>query len=67
MLLSLLKSGKVGRIRIQMIFLSKDKRRRVGLWKQVKIHFYRTIGMSGVDIANKVCVSKSTVYRHIDS
>ena len=50
-----------------MIFLSKDKRRKVSMWKQVKIHFYRTIGMSGVDIAKKVGVSKSTVYRHIDS
>jgi len=50
-----------------MISLSKDKRRKVGLWKQMKIHFYRTLGMSGLDIAKKVGVSKSTVYRHIDS
>ena len=50
-----------------MIFLSKDRRKKVGIWAQAKIHFYRSFGMSGVDIAKKVGVSKSTVYRHIDS
>tara|TARA_R110002074_G_scaffold162489_3_gene320997 strand:- start:3998 stop:4153 length:156 start_codon:yes stop_codon:yes gene_type:complete len=46
-------------------FLSKDRRKKVGIWTQAKISFYRSIGLSGVDIAKKVGVSKSTVYRHI--
>ena len=50
-----------------MIFLSKDKRKKVSFWINTKIHFYRSFGMSGVDIAKKVGVSKSTVYRHIGS
>ena len=50
-----------------MIFHSKDRRKKVGLWTDIKIAFYRNLGMSGVDIAKKVGVSKSTVYRHIDS
>ena len=50
-----------------MKFLSRDRRRKVGIWTQARIHFYRSIGLSGVDIAKKVGVSKSTVYRHMDS
>ena len=50
-----------------MIFRSKDRRKKVGVWTDIKIAFYRSLGMSGVDIAKKVGVSKSTVYRHIES
>tara|TARA_R100001594_G_scaffold24789_1_gene48612 strand:- start:14581 stop:14733 length:153 start_codon:yes stop_codon:yes gene_type:complete len=50
-----------------MKFHSKDKRKKVNLWTGVKISFFRSLGMSGVDIAKKVGVSKSTVYRHLDS
>ena len=48
-------------------FLSKDRRKKVGIWTQAKIHFYRSMGLSGLDIAKKVGVSKSTVYRHLDN
>ena len=50
-----------------MKFHSKDRRKKVGIWMGVKISLYRSFGMSGVDIAKKVGISKSTVYRHLDN
>ena len=50
-----------------MKFHSKDKRKKVGIWMSMKISLLRSFGMSGVDIAKKVGISKSTVYRHLDN
>ena len=48
-----------------MIFLSRDKRKRVGATKELLINFLYGIGVKGQKISKIVGVSRATVYRHI--
>ena len=62
MLLSLLKYGKM---ESQMIFHSKDKRKKVGPTKELLINVLYGLGVRGNKIGDIVGVSRATVYRHI--
>tara|TARA_R110002050_G_scaffold6819_1_gene27431 strand:- start:2644 stop:2796 length:153 start_codon:yes stop_codon:yes gene_type:complete len=48
-----------------MIFLSKDKRKRVGATKELFINILYGIGVKGHKISKIMGVSRATVYRHI--
>ena len=48
-----------------MIFLSKDKRRKVGTTKELLINVLYGVGVKGYKISKIVGVSRATVYRHI--
>ena len=48
-----------------MIFLSRDKRKRVGATKELLINILYGVGMKGQKISEIVGVSRATVYRHI--
>ena len=48
-----------------MIFLSRDKRRRVGPAKELLINTLYGFGLNGRKISKIVGVSRATVYRHI--
>jgi hypothetical protein len=48
-----------------MIFLSRDKRRKVGAGTELLINILYSFGMNGQKISNIVGVSRATVYRHI--
>ena len=62
MSLNLLKYGKM---ECQMIFLSKDRRKKVGPTKELLINVLCGLGINGKKIGNIVGVSRATVYRHI--
>jgi hypothetical protein len=48
-----------------MIFLSRDRRKKVGATKEFLINILYGIGMKGQKISKIVGVSRATVYRHI--
>ncbi len=56
---------KLKREKMAMIFLSRDKRKRVGATKGLLINILYGIGMKGQKISKIVGVSRATVYRHI--
>ena len=48
-----------------MIFLSKDRRKKVGATKEFLINVLYGFGFKGKKISRIVGVSRATVYRHI--
>tara|TARA_R100000234_G_scaffold99900_2_gene68633 strand:+ start:2183 stop:2335 length:153 start_codon:yes stop_codon:yes gene_type:complete len=49
-----------------MIFLSKDRRKKVGATKEFFINVLYGLGLKGKKISKIVGVSRATVYRHIN-